>query len=778
MVELLIAKRDNPSLAGQIDEKIESLKANDVRDDFSKYFYQPSNRQQYNLNVSGGGKVYRYYVSSGYDSNADNLTRNGYKRLTLNFGNSFSLLSDRLEASANLYFVQGNTTADNPGTRSIGMNTGNPISLYPYAKLADGAGNAMAMTQDYRVKFVQDSQNAGLLNWSYKPLEEIDLMSNTRQSQDFRINASLKYKILSALSAEALYQYGNTNILGQNLRSEQSYFARNLINRYAQLSPTGGLSFPIPIGGINDLSNSNLESQNIRLQLNFAENWEGKHELNGIAGYELRDNRTVSNNSRMYGYDQEHATLSKVDYISTYRQYFNSGSVLGIPFGDSSKELTDRHLSYYANASYGYLRRYMFSISGRLDRSNLFGVNANQQGVPLYSVGFAWQLGQEKFYKVDWLPYLKIRATYGYNGNINKTLSAYTTARYISGNAINQTYANIINPPNPELRWERVRMINLGIDFATRGDRLSGTIEPYYKKGIELIGDIAYAPSTGVSTFRGNTANTKGHGLDVTLHSNNVRGTFKWETDLLYSYVRDKVVDYKLRQPASFYAQSAETNVYPLEGRPFYALYSYKWAGLDPNTGDPQGYLNGQVSKDYTAILNAATADALIYHGPARPVAFGSLRNTFSYKQISLSANITYRFDYFFRTAAISYADILTGQGYLYGSYASRWQKPGDELITDVPSLPSSINGSRDVLYNFSEATVEKGDHIRLQDISLSYTLTGKSKAMMFKQLQIYGYANNIGMIWKASKTGFDPDYASAEYLPVKTFGIGAKIDF
>lgn len=778
VVELLIKKRDNPLLANQIDGEIEMLKNNDVRNDFRKYFYQNSHRQQYNLNINGGGKQHRYYVSTGYDYNADNLINNGYKRLTLNFGNSFNLLNDRLEVAANIYYTRASTITNNSGTRFIGMSSGHATSMYPYAKLADEHGNALAMVQDYRTKFINDAQNAGLLDWTYKPIEEIYFGNNSRKSTDYRINTSLKYKLFPILNAEILYQYGSSNNVSQNLRSAQSYYTRNLINKYTQTSTTGGLVYPIPKGAINDLSNSHMDSQNIRLQLNFSKNWDDNHELNGIAGYELRAYQTKGASNRLYGFDEEHATLTKVDYLNTYRQYFNTGSAITIPFNDSATELTDRYLSYYVNAAYAYLKRYTLSASARLDRSNLFGVNTNQQGVPLYAIGLAWNVNQEQFYKIDWLPNLKIRMTYGYNGNINKALSAYTTARYASGNAINQTFATIVNPPNPELRWERVRMINLGIDFSTKGNRLSGSIEPYYKKGIDLIGDIAYAPSTGISTFRGNTANTKGHGIDLALNSKNIDGIFKWETNFIYSYITDRVVDYELKQGPAFYTQFGETNVYPLNGKPFYALYSYKWAGLDPKTGDPQGYLNTAISKDYTNIINTATTDDLIYHGAARPTTFGSLRNTFFYKKFSISANITYRFNYFFRTPLISYNDILTGQGYLHGSYANRWQKAGDELNTNVPSLPTALIANRDILYNYSEATVEKGNNIRLQDVNLAYTISRKGTALTFKQIQVYGYANNIGIIWKASKTALDPDYPNADYAPVKTLGMGLKIDF
>lgn len=778
VVELLIAKRDDPTLANEIDAQIEALKSHDVRDDYEKYFYRSSSRQQHSLNINGGTGQHRYMLSAGYDKNLDDLVQNGFNRATINAGNSLSFLNNRLELTTNIYFTQSKTMTDNPGTNLIGLD-GNSASMYPYARLVDDEGNSLAMNRDYRNSFKQDALDNGLLDWTYSPLDEIYQTGNTATSKDYRINVALNYKILPSLTIDALYQLGGTNSLRRNLRSAESYYARDMVNRFTQVSSAGVLSYPVPPGGILDQTNTNLENQSIRFQLNYAKNWSDTHEMNAIAGYELRDYQTKASSNRMYGYDDEHATLSKADYIRTYPQYYNTGYSTTVPFYDGATELTDRYLSYYGNASYTYLRRYIVSASARLDRSNLFGVNANQQGVPLYSAGLAWIANNERFYDLDFLPYLKLRATYGYNGNVNKSLFAYTTARYLSGNAINQTYAAIVNPPNPELRWERVRMVNLGLDFATKGNRISGSIEPYYKEGIDLIGDIAYAPSSGITTFRGNTANTQGRGLDISLNSKNINGRFRWETNYLFSYVKDKVVDYELTSGTTNYLYYGETAIYPLTGKPFYSVYSYQWAGLNPENGNPQGYLDGTVSEDYTAILAAATPENLVYNGPARPTTYGALRNTFSYEQYSLSFNISYRFGYYFRQGGISYNTILTGQGYLFGRYADRWQQPGDELHTTVPSLPDGQVSNRDLFYIYSEANVEKGDHIRLQDISFNYSLAQKQLSKIgLGQAQVYLYANNIGIIWRATKSKLEPDYPNADYTPVRTLGMGIRLGF
>jgi hypothetical protein len=432
------------------------------------------------------------------------------------------------------------------------------------------------------------------------------------------------------------------------------------------------------------------------------------------------------------------------------------------------------------NAAYTYKRRYTLSGSARKDESNLFGVKTNQKGVPLWSAGFAWAISQEAFYHVAWLPELKLRITKGYNGNIDKSVTAFVTARMNANSAVyNLPTGTITNPPNPSLRWEKVDIQNIGIDFATRGRRIEGSLEYYTKRGTDLIGVSPIAPSTGISEFRGNTADIKGHGLDLVLNCINMKGPFFWKTNFLFSYVTDKVTSYKAAQDiAAAYASQQTFN--PLEGRPLYSIYSFKWAGLDPQTGDPMGYLNGKPSKDYVSILSATDLSTLVYHGSATPRVFGSIRNTFSWKGVSLSCNITYKMAYYFKRRSFVNADLISLQPMaVHADYAKRWQKPGDEKITDVPSLvyPSLLSG-RDNMYQASEILVEKGDHIRLQDIQLSYDLNRQQvKKLPVQNIRFYVYASNLGILWKANDKGIDPDFVIGLPNP-RTIAVGASIDF
>jgi outer membrane receptor protein involved in Fe transport len=173
----------------------------------------------------------------------------------------------------------------------------------------------------------------------------------------------------------------------------------------------------------------------------------------------------------------------------------------------------NRPVLHFANAAYTFTKMVLSSV--QKNRSNLFGVKANQRGVPLWSTGLAWTVSDEPFYKWSWMPYLKARTTFGHNGNIDKSVTAYTTAVSLGYNALTGLpYSTIINPPNPELQWERVKIWNAGVDFETKDRVLSGSIEYYTKWGVDLIGSSPYPPSTGVTVFRGNNADTRGHGVD------------------------------------------------------------------------------------------------------------------------------------------------------------------------------------------------------------------------------------------------------------------------
>src|SRR5690606_37971212 len=128
------------------------------------------------------------------------------------------------------------------------------------------------------------------------------------------------------------------------------------------------------------------------------------------------------------------------------------------------------------------------------------------------------------------------RTTYGSSGNVNRNLSAYTTAAYTNSAPFSRLpYATIVNPPNAGLRWERTKVLNIGADFTLFDGRLSGTFDYYNKRAIDLIGDAPFPASSGVTRYRGNVAASKGNGFEAILNTAIMNRKFKWNTTMMLS---------------------------------------------------------------------------------------------------------------------------------------------------------------------------------------------------------------------------------------------------
>jgi TonB-linked SusC/RagA family outer membrane protein len=765
---------------GQEQAGIDALSTQDYRPGLGKYFYRPSLNSQVSLNLSGGGEHNHYFLSAGYDRDLSNLDRNEYDRVTINGNNNYLLLNGRLEVSTDLAFTASTTVNDNPGGTGV---------LYPYAQVADAHGNPLPVAVGLNEPYIDTAGGGQLLDWHYRPLQELQNADNPTRLTDYRINFGARFTIWKGLDLRAYYQFGRGSSDNPNYMSQQTYYTRNLINEFTQIN-NGVPNYIVPLGGILIENTASYTANNVRLQLNYADTLARNGLLDVIGGSEVRDIEGENSTMQLFGYDPGQEIGVPVDYANFYPQYSN-GSLAKIPYNDSKLGTSERYLSYYASGMYTYLGRYILSGTIRRDESNLFGVNENQKGVPLGSLGLSWQISKERFYEQShtykWLPFLKLRVTDGYNGNVDRSVSAYTTANVNPAiNNFGAINASIVNPPNADLRWEKIHVLNFGVDFSTHNDQFGGTAEYYLKTGLDLIGESPVDPTTGVTSFTGNTANIMDHGVDFTFHANNAFGAFRWNSILLFSYVRDKVTKYDQVQAAvNDYLNVGTIN--PLVGRPLYSVYALRWEGLDHQTGDPKGFLNGtsqmpgQVTENYDGILFSPDLSNLIYKGPVSPTYFGSWRNSLFWRQWGLSCNIVYKLGYVFRRTSINYTELFGGISPGHPDYDRRWQNPGDELHTNVPSLPLpnlSSNGPRDNFYENSEVLVENGDLVRWQDVQLTYDLSrAEHPKLPMQQLRLYLYANNLGILWKANHSGIDPDFVST--IPsARTLALGVKASF
>lgn len=768
-VDIMLARRNGTINLAQETSQLDLLRSYDVRDQLLRYNYRKALQQQYQASVTGGGSSQKYFVSFGYNKNLNGTVNSSYDRLTLNASNTYYFVKNKLELFSNIIYTSG---------KSI---TGPSLNgEYPYSQFADAMGSPLVQARDLRVSYASAAGNGKLLDWLYRPLDEVNKGYGTTINDltSYRINLSLSYNVVKGLKISALYGYEKGLTDGSTLNEVQSYYTRNMINRFSQINASSGaVTYPMPMGGILNSSLSNLKSNNGRMQASYSSIW-GRHELNAIAGSEIKDQTNFRTAITWYGYSPETSINQNgaISYTTNYPLFYNPSSTSRINPNASQGGNTNRFFSYYFNGSYIFDGKYIATLSARRDESNLFGVDTNQKGVPLWSVGAAWNINKESFYNIPWLPQLKLRGTYGYTGNVNNSISAYLTATTSAGNDYNTNFASIVNPPNPNLRWEKISNINLGLDFSTKENRINGSVDLWQKNGIDLIGNSPIAPQTGAALYTGNSANTTTRGIDLQVNTININGAFKWETTLLHNYASSKVTDYKVSNGNNLNVVSANYNN-PLEGYPLYALFSFKYAGLN-SSGDPQGFIKGQISTDYTTIRNSIDRNELVYHGSAVPTSFGSLRNIFSFKEFDFSFNVAYKFGYYFRRGSLNNGTLYSGgaNGYQMDDYGNRWQQAGDELKTYVPAMVYPSVTNRTNLYTFSDVLVEKADHIRLQDIRLGYTLNPKKHALL-KNLNVFGYLGNLGIIWRANKKHIDPD--SPNGIPIaRTTSFGLRANF
>lgn len=750
------------------ERRLDLLRNNDVRNDLEKYIYQRAVKQQYALSLRGGTNNFTYRLGAGFDKNKDDLVRNGFDRSTINSINTYSPVKN-LEITAGLNYTQSSTALNNEFKSYSLANGKYSGTIFPYSMLTDENGYPMDVLFRLSEAYLQEAEEKGYRDWRYRPLDEIQLADNITILNSIVARISTSYKIIPELTASVHYQNEVQKISQRRFRSADTYFVRDLYNKFSVYNATTKtFAYNYPDGANLNQTNTDWYSKNFRIQLNFDKQFKD-HTINGLVGYEARELKTDANSIALIGYDDQFGTSNmNLNYELSYPTSPSGSSRLPGP-GSSVNGFLKRYLSYYANASYNYVGKYTVTGSIRTDGANLFGVNSNNKFSPLWSIGAGWEISKESFYNSEFIPNLNFKLSFGYNGNTYQNGTGLLTGRYGTHFYNGLPVINNLTAPNSELSWERVKNLNVAVGFKSKNQIVSGSIEYYLKSGIDLVQPTVLAPQTGFSTYYANTGETKTNGIDANLIFKILDSDLKWNNTIQYSLIKDEVVRYD--------PKFTSDGMGGKKGKPLKAIYAYKWGGLNPENGNPIGYFEGNKSEDYSNIVNKSGESDFIFMGSFLPTSFGSFRNDLSYKNFDLSINITYFFDFVFRKPSTStnYPDQLKINGYI--DYKQRWQSPGDESYTNVPSLIYPANNNRDVFYRNSEVLIERGDHIRLRDIRLSYDVSPLIKTDKLKA-SFFTYAQNLAIIWRKNKEGIDPQMVSGSYPSPRMFSFGVNATF
>ncbi|MDR2284024.1 MAG: SusC/RagA family TonB-linked outer membrane protein, partial [Sphingobacterium sp.] len=648
-IQTLLREKAQLISAQERDNTLSRLAAQGYRyyDDVAKYGKRNPFSQQYNLSLSSGSEKNRFYASSTYQKNLAENINSKDDNLGINLRN-ITQVNSWLSVELNSYIRYGRQDLQ---TYDLLNSPG--FTYLPYDGLINADGSHFISTAAMRMsqQNLSDIDQYGLYNMDINPLDE---MNNNIQKMNRFSNRSfirLNTQITDWLSASSAFQYEFAHDKSDLLYDKNSYYVRNRVNSFYKIDNGIG-KYIMPYGNIYNFTQQNIHSYNFRQQLDVNKTFHEKHNLNAIAGLEIRNNKMAINNQTLYNYDPDLLTSQMID-----PSILTGGGIFGGTFNQSTDqgriaEVTNRFVSFYGNAGYSYDNRLMLTGSLRWDRSNLWGTSSKYQDKPIWSLGAGWNLHNESFFNVSAINQLKIRSSYGIGGNIDNNSSPYMTAYYSNNANVGGITGSISRRPNPLLSWEKTTTFNIGTDFGLFNNRFYGSLDYYRKEGSDLLANTQGVPTEGwgYSTYSINNGGMTNHGFETTLGGRILeQGSFSWNSNLLYAYNKNKVTYVNVEAPM-YVLQLDYPEAFPRIGNPYQAIYGYDWAGLNEN-GIPQVY-DAQGEK---TTINPGTLESIVYAGSKVPYHTASWTNSLSYKNFDFSIMLTYEGGHRIRNTDLPY---------------------------------------------------------------------------------------------------------------------------
>ena len=606
----------------------------------------------------------------------------------------------------------------------------------------------------------------------------------------YNIGTTKRYRTLGSVYGE--YQI----IKGLSLRTSVNLDnTDNITNSYVPYITAGTQAARTFTGSNNLLAATSGSYGSYRRQTFVNENTltystiiKNTHSINVLAGYSYNLDRL-----------DRVSMSSNGGYTSAVIQTLNAAAAVTGNTTSTQSVL----LSAFSRVQYAYSDKYLFSASLRRDGSSRFGIN-NQYGI-FPSASLAWVATKEKFMMaVPVISYLKLRASYGVNGNNNlpndyAPIPTIGSAGYVFGTTqaagIGQT-PNVL--ANPDLKWERSQTYDVGFDFGILNNRITGSFDVYNKLNTDLLLNVQVPEATGFQTYLSNIGSVRNLGQELELTSRNMVGKFQWTTTATLTHNTNKIVALAPGQtqiiiPNGFTVSDQILRV----GEALNSIYVLRATGFltaDDIAKNAPRYASGQQEgdlkfQDTNGDGVITEADKVIVGHPSPDYTYG-MTNTFRYKNFDLSVLVQGQSGgsiYSQLGRAIS----RPGQGRSDNhpqSFVNRWYSPtnqGEGRFGKAYAIYNNpITSATDWLYS--------SDYIRVRNITLGYNLKSLIKANYIQGARFYLTLENFfghdkyvnGLNPEAANTAVSSNGAfpeSGDYgaMPLaKSFIIGLNITF
>lgn len=753
------------SLSSAAQEEINALR--DISTDWNRELFRSALSHDHFLSVSGGADWADYYVSAGYFNEAGAVRGVNASRINLTSKTRFhfgervdigvSLLANQRKNNSFLSNTDGYT---NPVFYSRAVN--------PYLRIYDASGN-----------YVYDPDMRGFGRDDdvirYNIVEE---RSNTRYDLTnlaFTAVFDLSWRIWRGLTLEsqAGVQYDERKLVASALG--ESYAVRRELQR-SRLSD--GSSY-IPKGGFYRNTDGHSFQYTVKNMLRYVETFKAMHSLDVMIGNELRRASDESIFSAGYGYDADALTTKMVRFTredqGRYTPLFKRNYA------------ENAFVSFFGTVSYTLLSRYTLGGSVRFDGSNLFGVDPKYRYLPLYSVSAMWDVKQESFLEnVNWLSDLRLRASYGLQGNVDKNTystlvgvlrhDAFFYPQQGGGEREGEDNITIESPPNSRLRWEKTRTYNIGLDVSFASYRVKLALDYYDRLSSDLIGMRKLPLESGFAYTTVNWSRLTNRGVDVnaSVLVLKVEG-FEWNIQSNFSYNYNRIdrltTQDNSRRPSG-------------EGYPVGGIFVLPYVGIDQ-----YGYplLRGargesllisellrlrRVGPSNVSRLSPAEERALfVYAGTEEPPYSMGVTTSFSWGGIELSLSAVGNFGHKFLVQPYySFTQYDRGLNTTKQIF-SRWTD--DNPSGTLPRLMTEKDLGRASEYTAYDEGYQKllslyvrdASYVRLQSVRLSYAFPSELlKRVKISSASVAVEGRNL-LVWGKDYDGFiDPETMKNPY--------------
>ncbi len=729
-------------------------------DDWMDEAYSNAFRQEYNASIAGATERANFYASLGYLDNTGIIKSSELQRYTARLKAEYQA-KKWLTVGANMSYAHfessnGNSSEGSSGsTVNIFAFASQIAPIYPvYIRNADGS----IKIDQYGLEMYDygDSKNAGMTRpylADSNAMQTSWLNKYTTEGNAFSANGFADFHIAKGLQ---LTINGTTDVDETRILDMSNPY-------YGQFAEQGGTLYRY---------HTRSWTYNFQQLLTYTKSF-GKHNMDLLLGHESYRRQYFylrGGKANLYSYDSEELAGAVVDSQAAYsykNDYNNEG--------------------YFFRGQYNFDERIYASVSYRRDASSKFHPD-NRWG-NFWSVGGSWIIDNERWFTADWVDLLKVKASYGSQGNDGIGDYLYTDTYSVENND-GQVAVLFNRKGNKDITWETNTNFNIGAEFGFFGHRLTGSFEYFNRKTTDMLFQFSVPASLGYSSYYANVGDMKNSGFEIELSGDLIRTkNFTWNLSVNATHVKNEVTyladEFKKESIGGYNGYIDSAGDYVAEGLPLYTFYMREYAGVDAETGkslwymdekDKDGNVTGRTTTDD---YNAATR---YLQDDASPDLYGGFSTGVSF--FGFDASIAFTYQLGGKVYDSGYANFMAspwGSSSIGGNYhkdiLNAWTP--ENTTSDIPRLQYGDQ------YNSSSSSrfLTDASYLNIQNINVGYTLPRNfTKSFGVESLRIYLAADNVAY-W-SKRRGLDPRYSFtgstnyANYSPIRTISGGINIVF